>query len=107
MCAHGYIKVKERVSSVLDDLFGKDVDSWQRFARNVDAGAVLWSRAPVAVSDRLSFTAKGMAGRGTHAVLAMTRRTAHCGAPTGAGLSFDLTHEANRRELANPPEGRS
>jgi succinylglutamic semialdehyde dehydrogenase len=87
-------------------LFSSEPDSWQQFQREVRAGALLWNPAPVAVSGRLAFAAPGAAERGARAVLAMTRRTAHCDAPTGAGLPFDVARPA-APALARAQGGRS
>jgi len=82
----------DRTATLYASLFSADVASWQRFQRNVESGALLWNHSPVALSGRLSFASTGRehANRGPHALLAMTRRSAHCDAPTGAPLPSEV-----------------
>jgi succinylglutamic semialdehyde dehydrogenase len=71
-------------------LFSADSQSWLHFTRVVESGALLRNHAPISVSGRLSFMARGReaGARGPHALYAMARETAICHEATGAALPF-------------------
>jgi aldehyde dehydrogenase (NAD+) len=83
-------------------VFSASDDELARAGRALDAGAVLANHAPIAMSGRLSFAARGMANRGALAVLALTRRAAWVSAgPADVGLPGWATSDDTR--AADPP----